>query len=64
MQAPTINLSIQLRRIERDIDVEKRLRKQKKRDHLPTTDVDERLAKLRRQANTIRTQMHGAILCE
>lgn len=62
MQALTINLSTQLRRIERDIDVEKRLRKQKKRDHLPTSDVDERLAKLRRRANTIRNQMTGATL--
>ena len=48
-----------LRRIERDIDVEKRIRKQVKAQHLSTEHVDQRIAVLKQQARGIRRKMNG-----
>lgn len=52
-----IDLTTRLRRIERDIDVEKRIRKQIKAQYLSTKAVDQRLAILKKTAKAIRKQL-------
>ena len=53
----SIDLTTRLRRIERDIDVEKRIRKQVKAQYLSTKLVDQRLVALKKTAKAIRRQM-------
>lgn len=52
-----VDIKLRLHRLERDIIVDKRLRKQRVQNNEPTDDLDQHLTELKRQAKDIRAMI-------